>query len=72
MVKHVVEGIAEFIRHLLNFKLFPVNLVLNIINPEVKEIIKGICMLLSESTNVFVISPNRRTFYFPELKNLNF
>ena len=27
---------------------------------------------LSEGTFVFVISPNRRTFYFPELENLNF
>ena len=27
---------------------------------------------LSEDTDVFVISPNRRTFYFPELENLNF
>ena len=37
IVKHVVEGIAELIRHLLNFELFTVNLILNIINPEVKE-----------------------------------
>ena len=27
---------------------------------------------LSEDTDGFVISPNRRTFYFPELENLNF
>ena len=27
---------------------------------------------LSEDTDVFVISPNRRTFYIPELENLNF
>ena len=27
---------------------------------------------LSEGTDAFVISPNRRTFYFPELENLNF
>ena len=37
IVKHVVKGIAELIRHLLNFELFTVNLILNIINPEVKE-----------------------------------
>ena len=33
------------------------------------EPVKGTC--LSESTNVFVITPNRRTFFFPETKNLN-
>ena len=27
---------------------------------------------LAEGIDVFVISPNRRTFYFPELLNLNF
>ena len=27
---------------------------------------------LSESTDVFVITPNRRTFFFPETENLNF
>jgi hypothetical protein len=27
---------------------------------------------LSEDSDVFVISPNRRKFYFPELENLNF
>ena len=27
---------------------------------------------LSESTDVFVITPNRQTFFFPETKNLNF
>ena len=27
---------------------------------------------LSESTNVFVITSNRRTFFFPETENLNF
>ena len=27
---------------------------------------------LSESTDVFVISSNRRTFFFPETENLNF
>ena len=37
MIKHVVEGIAELIRHLLNLELFTVNLVLNVINPEVQE-----------------------------------
>ena len=37
MIKHVVEGIAELIRHLLNLELFTVNLVLNVINPEVEE-----------------------------------
>ena len=26
---------------------------------------------LSEHTDVFVISPNRRTFFFPETDNLN-
>ena len=26
---------------------------------------------LSEDTDVFVISSNRQTFYFPELENLN-
>merc|ERR1712088_932308 len=36
IVKHVVEGIAELIRHLLDLELFPVNLVLNVINPEVQ------------------------------------
>ena len=40
IVEHVVEGIAELIRNLLDLELFPVNLVLNIINPEVKENIK--------------------------------
>ena len=29
-------------------------------------------MFLSESTDVFVITPNRRTFFFPETENLNF
>ena len=37
MVKHVVKGIAELIRNLLNLELFTVNLVLNVINPEVEE-----------------------------------
>ena len=37
MIKHVVKGIAELIRHLLNLELFTVNLVLNVINPEVEE-----------------------------------
>ena len=37
MIKHVIEGIAELIRHLLNLELFTVNLVLNVINPEVEE-----------------------------------
>ena len=27
---------------------------------------------LSEDIDVFVISPNKRTFYFPKLENLNF
>ena len=27
---------------------------------------------LSEDTDVFVISPNRQTFHFPEVDNLNF
>ena len=27
---------------------------------------------LSESTDVFVITPNKRTFFFPETENLNF
>ena len=27
---------------------------------------------LSENTDVFVITPNRRTFFFPETENLNF
>ena len=40
IVKHVVEGIAELIRHLLDLELFPVDLVLNVINPKVKENIK--------------------------------
>ena len=31
--------------------------------------IKG--KFLSEDTDVFVISPNRPTFYFPELENLS-
>ena len=26
----------------------------------------------SEDTDVFVITPNRKTFFFPETKNLNF
>ena len=37
MIKHVVKGIAELIGDLLNLKLFTVNLVLNVINPEVEE-----------------------------------
>ena len=37
MVKHFVEGIAELIRNLLDLELFPINLVLNVINPEVEE-----------------------------------
>ena len=28
--------------------------------------------ILSENTNVFVITSNRRTFFFPETENLNF
>ena len=27
---------------------------------------------MSESTDVFVITPNRRTFFFPETEHLNF
>ena len=27
---------------------------------------------LSEDTDVFVITPNRRAFFFPETENLNF
>ena len=27
---------------------------------------------LSDSTDVFVITPNRRTFFFPETENFNF
>ena len=27
---------------------------------------------LSESTDVFIITPNRQTFFFPETENLNF
>ena len=27
---------------------------------------------LSEDNNVFVITPNRRTFFFPETENFNF
>ena len=37
IVKHVIEGITELIRNLLDLELFPINLVLNVINPEVKE-----------------------------------
>ena len=33
-------------------------------------LIKG--MFLSEGTDVFVITPNRQTFFFPETENLNF
>ena len=29
-------------------------------------------MFLSEDTDVFVTTPNRRTFFFPEIENLNF
>ena len=29
-------------------------------------------MFLSEGTDVFVITPNKRTFFFPETENLNF
>ena len=29
-------------------------------------------MFLSEDTDVFVITPNKRTFFFPETENLNF
>ena len=29
-------------------------------------------MFLSESTDVFVITPNRRTFFFPETETENF
>ena len=29
-------------------------------------------MFFSESTDVFVITPNRPTFVFPETENLNF
>ena len=36
IVKHVIKCIAELIRHLLDLELFSVNLVLNVINPEVK------------------------------------
>ena len=35
-----------------------------------KEMVKG--TFLSESTDVFVKTPIRRTFFFPETKNLNF
>jgi hypothetical protein len=27
---------------------------------------------LSEDTDIFVITPNRRTFFFPKTENLNF
>ena len=30
------------------------------------------CMFLSEDTDVFVISPNKQTFHFPEIENLKF
>ena len=30
------------------------------------------CMFFSEDTDVYVISLNKQTFYFPELENLNF
>ena len=33
-------------------------------------LIKG--MILSEGTDVIVITPNRPTFFFPETENLNF
>jgi hypothetical protein len=33
ILKHVVKGFAELIRHLLNFELFTVNLILNVVNP---------------------------------------
>ena len=36
------------------------------------EIISNKSMFLSESTDVSVITPNRRTFFFPETENLNF
>ena len=38
--------------------------------PDSSISVKG--MFLSESTDIFVITPNRRIFFFPENKNLNF
>ena len=41
-------------------------------NPKKKYhfVLKG--MFLSESTDVFVVTPNRRTFFFNETENLKF
>ena len=47
IVKHVIKGIAELIRHLLDFELFTVNLVLNVINPEVKLKVSSLVRKLS-------------------------
>ena len=38
--------------------------------PDSSISVKG--MFLSESTDIFVINPNRQTFSFPETENLNF
>ena len=35
-------------------------------------IVKSKGTFLSVSTDVFVITPNRQTFFFPETENLNF
>merc|ERR1719270_2678787 len=36
MSKHVIKSISKFISNLLNLELFPVNFILNVINPLVK------------------------------------
>ena len=47
-------------------------MILEEIATEEQKVAKVKGPFLSEGTDVFVISPNRRTFYFPELENLNF
>ena len=47
------------------------SVILEEIATEEQKVAKVIGPFLSEGTDVFVMSPKRRTFYFPELENLN-
>ena len=47
---------------------------INLIQNSWFKVLEYICKgtFFSESIDVFVITPNRRTFFFPETENLNF
>ena len=60
ILKHVVKGFAELIRHLLNFELFTVNLILNVVNPIMrrKKSINLVVPYLACSPVEFKTEPN--------------